>query len=155
MSESDIDELKASRIANLEWYRQNGQDFPFHVFPEYASEDAFIEYARTPVAVDGSDEALRAIAAAQILAENIWEPSAQGRAVALPELTTEQRAELSGIAINTLELALANDAFAEAWGQEWGEFSSGISRIVNALTPNTAFKPAGEEARSTDRGALR
>ncbi|MBL8300186.1 MAG: DUF4259 domain-containing protein [Rhodanobacteraceae bacterium] len=155
LSESDIDELKSSRLLNLEWYRQNGQEFPFHVLPEYASEEAWIKHASSPVAVDGSDEALRAIAAAQILAENICERTANGRAVALPELTTEQRAELSGIAINTLECVLTNDALAEAWGQEWGEVSSGISQMVNALTPNYAFKPTAEQALGTDCGALR
>mgnify|MGYP002777429437 CR=1 FL=1 len=135
LSERDIDELKSSRIANLEWYRKNGQEFPFHIFPEYASEEAWIKHASTPVAVDGSDEALRAIAAAQILAENICERSSKGRAVPLIELTTDQRAELSGIAINTLECVLTNDVFAEAWGQEWGDVSSGILLIDNALMP--------------------
>jgi hypothetical protein len=154
LSESDIDELKSSRIANIEWYRKNGQEFPFHVLPEYASEEAWIKLASTPVVVDGSDEALRAVAAAQILAENICERSANGRAVALLELTTEQRAELSGLAINTLQCALTNDAFAEACGQEWGEFSSGISRIVNALT-NYAFKPTAEQALGSTPGASR
>lgn len=134
LSESDIEELKSSRIANLEWYRQNGQEFPFHVYPEYASEAAWIEHVSTPVAVDGSDEASRAIAAAQILVENMCDGSAKVRATVLLELTPEQRAELSGIAIRTLELVLANEVFAESWGQGWEDVASGLSQIVDALT---------------------
>lgn len=154
-SEDDIKELKLSRIANLEWYRQNGQEFPFHVFPEYASEDAWIAHVSTPVAVDGSEEAFRAVAAAQILAENICERGGKRRAVVLLELTREQRTELSCIAISTLKIALANDALAEAWGQEWNEISSGISRMVDALTSGDTHKPTAEQALATIRGASR
>lgn len=144
LSESDIADIVASRTTTLDWYQSTGQEFPFHVLPEFASEEsmrAWVADLSEPEVIDGNDQASRVIAAASILVSRRSGIVAEATPNVALDCSNDELEALCYSAVTALEAILTNKLLAVSWGKpEWEEISSGIKNMISALSPNDAVK---------------
>jgi Domain of unknown function (DUF4259) len=143
MSSSDIADLIASRNSTLDWYQSTGQEFPFHVLPQYASEEsikAWVADLSEPQIIDGNDQASRAIAAASILVSKRSGVIVKTTSNIDLDCSDDELEALCYPAVAALEAILTNTLLADSWGNsEWEEISADIKNMISVLSPNSAI----------------
>lgn len=144
LSESDIADIIASRTTTLDWYQSTGQEFPFHVLPQFASEDSMKEWVADlsePEFIDGNDQASRAIAAASMLASKRSGIAVKTNPSLELDCSDEELEALCHCAVAALNAILTNTLLPVSWGKsEWEEISSGIENVIFVLSSNNAIK---------------
>ncbi|MFY8134263.1 MAG: DUF4259 domain-containing protein [Aquimonas sp.] len=134
LDEAEVAELRGSRSTTLEWYASMGEPPPVDVFPELASEDsweAYVQELSAPKVDDGSHEALRAIAIADLVAEAI-----ESRSGALGGPDRHQLVPLAALCSDVLKRILDNELFRASWQlDELEHLTSSLKELALRLRP--------------------